>query len=86
MRNLGTSCQALVLRYFTGGIVHGWPGDRSSSAISPVAKLWLFGNTNRFSKQTSILKRRGAIGDSVGAHMAAMLSLDRTTAKHIRTG
>ena len=64
---------------------------RLSSQVSPAwpgvwediyrALDWL--NANSLSLNVDPA-RIGTIGDSVGGHMAAMLSLDETTAKHIR--
>jgi acetyl esterase/lipase len=42
---------------------------------------WLIANASSLSIDTT---RIGTIGDSVGGHMAAMLSLDQSTAPHIR--
>lgn len=42
---------------------------------------WLIANASSLHIDPA---RIGTIGDSVGGHMAAMLSLDETTAKHIR--
>jgi acetyl esterase/lipase len=42
---------------------------------------WLIGNASSLGIDSA---RIGAIGDSVGGHMAAMLSLDQSTAPHIR--
>ena len=64
---------------------------RLSSQISPAwpgvwedicrALDWLVANASSLNVDTA---RLGTIGDSVGGHMAAMLSLHETTAKHIR--
>ena len=42
---------------------------------------WLLANASSLNVDPA---RLGTIGDSVGGHMAAMLSLEETTAKHIR--
>ena len=64
---------------------------RLSSQVSPAwpgvwedvcrALDWLIANASSLSIDPA---RIGTIGDSVGGHMAAMLSLDEPTAKHIR--
>ena len=64
---------------------------RLSTQISPAwpgvwedirrALDWLVTNASSMNVDPA---RLGTIGDSVGGHMAAMLSLDATTAKHIR--
>ena len=64
---------------------------RLSSQVSPAwpgvwedvcrALDWLVANASSLHVDPA---RIGTIGDSVGGHMAAMLSLDATTAKHIR--
>jgi acetyl esterase/lipase len=64
---------------------------RLSSQVSPAwpgvwedvcrALDWLLANASSLAIDPA---RIGTIGDSVGAHMAAMLSLDETTSKHIR--
>jgi acetyl esterase/lipase len=55
-----------------------WPGvwDDVCRALD-----WLIANASSLQIDPA---RIGAIGDSVGGHMAAMLTLDETTAKHIR--
>jgi len=64
---------------------------RLSSQVSPAwpgvwedicrALNWLLANATSLNVDPA---RIGTIGDSVGGHMAAMLTLDETTAKHIR--
>jgi acetyl esterase/lipase len=64
---------------------------RLSSQVSPAwpgvwedvcqALDWLVANASSLHVDPA---RIGTIGDSVGGHMAAMLTLDETTAKHIR--
>ena len=56
-----------------------WPGvwDDVCRALD-----WLIASSSSLHIDTA---RIGTIGDSVGGHMAAMLTLDEMTAKHIRT-
>lgn len=55
-----------------------WPGVWDDVCL---AQDWLIANASSLHIDPA---RIGAIGDSVGAHMAAMLSLHEKTARHIR--